>query len=213
MTIEEQELGRRLGQWAGQAKPAWIATGELGSQIRRQRSCIITAVADAVIPALAIAVSIPVVLSSTNWQPAGRRRPRTPDLSYTITVNGRAQVSPGPDSELPRYAVSSGENLSIGVDATVPEATTVTGLWLGITNGILTPDRNGPRNMSPVLVACTDTTLGPGVHHFTFHWAVPAELRSGTVRQLSVQFAWNRQSSGMSQRFIAELEVQVSPAA
>ena len=213
MTIEEQGLGRRLEQSAGQANTAWIPSGELASQIRRQRSSIITTVAGAVIRAVAVAVAIPLVLSATNWQPSGRRRPRTPELSYTITVNGRAQASPGLDSELPRYAVSPGEDLFIIVDATVPEGATVTRLWLGITNGILTPDRDGPRNMSPVLVACTDTALGPGAHRFGFRWAVPAELRPGARRQLSVQFAWNRQSSGMSQRFIAELEVQASPDA
>jgi hypothetical protein len=209
MTIDEQRLGRRLEQSAGRLTTAWLHTMKLPRQIRRQRSRIISAVADPVVAAGAVAVAIGVALSASDWQPSGRRPPRTPMLSYTITVNGQAQVS-GPDSELPSYAVSPGEDLPIIVDATVPEGVTVTSLWLGITNGILTPDRDGPHNMTPVLVACTDSTLGPGVHRFSFSWAVPAELRPGARRQLSVQWAWRTQSSGMSQRFIAELEVQAS---
>jgi hypothetical protein len=110
---------------------------------------------------------------------------------------------------LPRFVVFPGEDLSITVDAIVPAGVTLTGLWLGITDGILAPRRDGPPDhMSPVLVAVADTTLTPGGHRFSFDWVVPAELGPGTERELSAQMVWHARSSGLSERFLAQLEVQ-----
>jgi hypothetical protein len=39
---------------------------------------------------------------------------------------------------LARYVIAPGEDLAITVEAAVPAHVTVTGLWLGITNGMLT---------------------------------------------------------------------------
>jgi len=189
-----------------------IPIQELARQIRRQPSRLVASFADAVVAAAAVAVAVPAVLTVTNWQPSGRRRPMTPHLAYTITVNGLAPTSFEPRSSLPRFVIFPGEDLSITVDAIVPANVTVSGLWLGITAGILALRRNGPPDhMSPVLVAVTDTTLTPGGHHFTFNWAVPAELGPGTKRELSAQMVWHARSSGLSERIVAQLEVQARP--
>lgn len=211
MSIDEGELRQCLAQSAGQASTPWSPLG-LARQIRRQQSWVITAVADAVIAAAAVAVAVPAVLSVTNWQPSGRRRPMTPRLAYTITVNGLAPASFEPRSSLPRFVIFPSEDLSITVDAIVPADVTVSGLWLGITDGILAPRMEGPPDhMSPVLAAVTDTTLTPGGHHFSFDWAVPAELGPGTNRELSAQMVWHARSSGLSERILAQLEVQARP--
>jgi hypothetical protein len=208
MSIDERGQRQCLEQSVGHASTPRNPVWESARQLLRQRFRVITAVGDALIAAAAVAVAVPVALSVANWQPAGRRRPTTPELSYTITVDGLAPASPGPDSSLPRFVISPGEDLSFTVDVTVPEDVTVTGLWLGITAGILSPRRDGPENMNPVLAAFTDTTLPPGAHRFSFHWVVPAELGPGTKRELSVQMAWHARSSGLSERFLAQLEVQ-----
>jgi hypothetical protein len=92
MHINEQELGRRFEQSAGQVTIAWLPPGELSRQIQPLRSRIIPAVAGPVVAAAAVAMAIGVALSASNWQPSGRRRQWTPQLSYTVTINGRAQV-------------------------------------------------------------------------------------------------------------------------
>jgi hypothetical protein len=188
MSIDEQELCQHLAH-----------------QIRRQQTRIITAVTGAAIAAAAVAVAIPVALRAASLQPAPRRLPRAPQLAYTIIVNGEVQEFPARDSAVPRFVISPAEDLSITVDVTVPEHVTVTDLWLGITDGVL----SGHANMSPVLAASTDTTLSPGAHRFTLRWVVPADLQPGASRQLSAQWAWPGRMPGTAQRIIAEFEVQV----
>jgi hypothetical protein len=131
-----------------------------------------------------------------------------PELSYVVTVNGQTQMHPTGAPTLPRYVIAPGENLTITVEVTVPAHVTLTGLWLGITNGMLSPRPEGPADMSPILAARTRTPLGPGAHRFQLHWAVPAELRPGTSRQLSVQWAW---PNGLAETIIAVLDVQSAP--
>jgi hypothetical protein len=93
---------------------------------------------------------------------------------------------------------------------TVPAHVTLTGLWLGITNDLLTfrdlPD--GSPDMNPILVARTRTPLGPGAHRFQLHWTVPAELRPGDSRQLSA--GWARPNE-LAEEYIAVLDVQSAP--
>jgi hypothetical protein len=101
-----------------------------------------------------------------------------------------------------------GEDLAITVEVTVPAHVTLTGLWLGITNDLLSPGPDGPPDMSPILAARTRTPLGPGVHRFRLHWAVPARLRPGDSRQLSVQWA---RPNELAEPIIAVLDVQSAP--
>jgi hypothetical protein len=189
------------GSWRAQLT-AW----EVARQMGRQWSRVVTAAADAVMAAAAVAVAIPVALSATSRLPGGTRPPR-PRLSYTIAVNGHAQEYSGL-GPLPRYVISPGEELSVTVDVTVPEGTTVTVLWLGITDGWLSAGGEEPVNMSPVLAGSRDTTLSAGAHRFSFRWAVPTELGPGASRQLTVQWGWlGLRSPGTGQRIIAALEV------
>jgi len=206
MPIDEQEPRQCPGQAAGEAGVPWFTAGELARQIGRQRSMVVTAVTDAVMAAAAVAVAIPVALSATARLPGRHGPPRPPRMSYTVTVNGRAPASPGREQGVPHYVISPGEELSITVDATVPEGATGTAMWLGITDGMLSARRSGPVNMSPVLAARTDTTPSPGAHRFSFRWAVPAELGPGASRQLTAQWAWSGRSPGTSQQISAVLE-------
>jgi hypothetical protein len=207
MSIDKQKLRQCIEQVARQTSAPWFTTEELARQLRRRRTRAITAVTDALIAAAAVAVAIPVALRATSLLPTARRLPRAPRLAYTIIVKGETQELPARGSAPPRIVVSPGEDLSLTVDVTVPEHVTVTDLWLGITDGVL----SGHANMSPLLAASTDTTLNPGAHRFTLRWVVPADLRPGAGRQLSAQWAWPGQVPGAAQRIIAELEVQASP--
>lgn len=210
MSIDEQELRQRLEQAARQASAPRFTAEELTRQIRRHRTRVITAVTGAVITAAAIAVTIPVALSGTSQQATSHPAPPPPELSYTVTLNGQTQAFPANGLTVPHYVITPGENLTIIVNVTVPEHVTVTALWLGITNGILSPRPGGPTNMSPILAARTHTTLSPGAHRFSLRWVVPAELHPGASRQLSAQWAWPGRAPGTAQRIIAELEVQAS---
>jgi hypothetical protein len=131
--------------------------------------------------------------------------PPPPGLSYVVTVNGQTQMHPAGAPTLPRYVIAPGENLTITVEVTVPAHVTLTGLWLGITNDMLSPRPDGPADMSPILAARTRAPLGSGAHQFRLHWAGPAGLRPGTSRQLSVQWAW---PNGLAEKHIAVLDVQ-----
>jgi hypothetical protein len=105
------------------------------------------------------------------------------------------------------YVIKPGEKLAIIVDMTIPARTsvTVTGLWMGITNGILAGGPHGPVLMAPILVAQPRTSLGPGAYTFTLHWVAPAGLRPGGGRQLSTELAW---PDGSVEREIAVFNVQ-----
>jgi hypothetical protein len=62
MTIDEQELRRRLEETAAQASAPRFTTEGLARQIRRRRARVLTAVSGAVVAAAAIAVAVPVAL-------------------------------------------------------------------------------------------------------------------------------------------------------
>jgi hypothetical protein len=127
-------------------------------------------------------------------------------MSYTVTVNGQTQEVPSGSSPA-NYAIKSGENLSIIVDMTISARTgaKATGLWMGITNGVLAGGSSGPVDMAPILVADPRTSLGPGTYKFTLHWVSPAALRPGASRQLSTEVGW---PDGTTEREIAVFNVQ-----
>ncbi len=99
------------------------------------------------------------------------------------------------------------------VEVTVPGPQAMTALWLGITNGMLAPRPGGPADMNPILAASTRMPLRPGAHRFVLHWTVPAGLRPGTSRQLSVEWAWPGPEPGMAEREVADFAVPLPSGA
>jgi hypothetical protein len=67
--------------------------------------------------------------------------------------------------------------------------------------------------MKPVLAASTRVPLRPGTHRFVLHWTVPAGLRPGASRQLSVEWAWPGREPGEAEREIADFAVPLPPGA
>ena len=205
MTIDDQELRDRLEQAAAQASAPRFTAGDLGRRIRRHRVRVITAVSGAAVAAAAIAVTVPAALSGADQPSIDNPSRVPPGPSYTVTVNGQTEAH-----RLPRYVITPGENLAIILDVTVPAHVTMTALWLGITNGELSPGPDGPSNMSPILVARPHARLLPGVHRFRLRWVVPGGLRPGSSRQLSAEWAWpgGTWPPGTAEGVIAELDMQ-----
>lgn len=145
------------------------------------------------------AAAVPVALGGTS-EPSAKHPPAEIPFrpSFTVAINGQSQVFPenGPP---PRFTVTPGENLRINVDVTVPAHHKVTALWLGISGVVMGP----PSELHPIL-AHTHKPLGPGSHRFRLQWAVPAELRLGTLRYVSA--AWDIPQGRMGQ-FLARLTV------
>jgi hypothetical protein len=208
MTVDEQELSRLLDETAAMASPPRFNVDELTSHIRRRRALAITTGVGVVMAVAALAVSLPGAFSG-NGQQSSISPPSVLLLpaSYTITVNGQAKELPASGASAPDFAITPGEKLAITVDMTMPTRTgiSVTGLWLGITSGVLASGPNGPADMAPILAANARTSLGPGTHGFALHWVVPADLRQGTSRQLSTEEAW---SAGSMERVIAVFTVR-----
>ena len=217
MTIDEHGLRRRLEETAAKASAPRFTTEDVVRQVRRRRTRFIAMAVGAVVAAGAVAVAVPVALSGKSQPMVSHAPPVPPELTYAVTVNGRTEMFPAGSSTAPRFAVTPGENLTIVVDAYVPADTTMSAVWLGITDGVLSPRPDGPANMNPILAARSGAPLSPGVHRFTLRWAVPASLRPGTSRQLAAEWAWSRsspsRSPGESEAFIAELGIQAAPGA
>jgi hypothetical protein len=211
MTIDEQELHRRLQETAAQATAPRFTAVDVVRQIGRRRSRVTGAVAGAAVAATAIAVAVPTMLNGTglNHVPRPPGRPGIgrqviigPPPAMSVTVNGQTQASPA------HYVIAPGENLTIVLEVTVPAHKLLSALWVGVTNGLLTPTLEGPANMSPILAAYR-TPLGPGVHQFRLHWVTPGGMSAGTSRQLSVEWLYAN-SAGAGARgegVVAELNV------
>ena len=216
MSIDERELRSRLALTAALAGPPRFTAGDLAARVRRvrrrrrRRAGVIAAVCAA---AVASAVAIPLTLGGTSQHVISAPAPPMPELSYTVAVNGQTRSVPG-GGAVPLFAVNPGERLTMIVRVTVPGPQAMTALWLGITNGAL----SGHANMTPVLAASTRVPLRPGVHRFVLHWTVPAGLRPGASRQLSMESDWSRPEPAEEDRDIADFAVPLpagaaSPAA
>jgi hypothetical protein len=209
MTVDEQELSRLLDETAALASPPRFNVDELTSHIRRRRALAGTTGVGVVMAVAALAVSLPGAFSGNGQQPSISSSPAALLLpaSYTITVNGQAKELPVGGASAPDFAITPGEKLAITVEMTMSTRATisVTGLWLGITSGVLASGPNGPADMAPILLADARTSLGPGTHTFTMHWLVPTDLRPGTSRQLSAEETW---SGGTTERMIAVFSVR-----
>jgi hypothetical protein len=220
MSIDERELRSRLAETAALAGPPRLAAEDLAVRVRRirrrrrRRSGIITAVS---VAAVASAVAIPLTLGGTSQPVISGPGPAPPGLSYTVTVNGQTRAVPATGAAQ-LFTVTPGDRLTVTVEVTVPGPRAITALWLGITNGLLSPRPGGPADMKPILAASTREPLRPGAHRFVLHWTVPAGLKLGTSRQLSVEWAWSGPESGEAERVVAEFAVPLpsdaaSPAA
>jgi hypothetical protein len=197
MTIDEQELSRRLEETAAHVSAPRFTATQLGRRIRRRRAGV--AGAAAAVAVAAVAVAVPVALRGPGQTAISRPPSVAPSPGFSITVNGQAHA--------PRasYAITAGENLTIIVDVTVPAHKSLSALWIGITNGVLSPHRDGPADMSPILVH-PGTPLDPGVHQFRLHWFTPGGMRAGDSRQLSVEWLWS-ESADVEESIITELNV------
>ena len=208
MSIDEQELRDRLEHTAAQAAAPRFTAEELIWRIRRRRARVLSTATGAVAAAAAIAVALPMALSGAGQPQISVEPPATPELSYTITVNGQTHAL-GPGLAIPRYVITPGENLTITVDVSVQAHLTVTALWLGITDGVLAPRLAGPADMT-VLAAYTHRLTGPAEHRFRMRWAAPEGLRPGSSRQLSAEWIWSGKPwiQGGAEGIVAELDVQ-----
>jgi hypothetical protein len=216
MPIDERALRSRLAETAALAGPPRFTTEDLAARVRRirrrrrSRARILAAVSAA---AVASAVAIPLTLGGTSQPVISAPPPPPPGLSYTVTANGQTRAVPAAGA-VPLFTVTPGERLTMTVEVTVPGPRAMTALWLGITNGVL----SGHATMKPILAPSTRVPLRPGAHRFVLHWTVPAGLRPGTTRQLSVEWAWSEPEPGGAERVIADFAAPLpsgaaSPAA
>jgi hypothetical protein len=209
MPIDEQELRSRLTGTAALAGPPRFTAEGLAADVRRarrrrrRRTGIIAAAAVAVVAA---AVAIPLTRGGTGRGVMSEPAPLPPGLSYTVTADGQTRSVPATGGPL-LFTIKPGQRLAVTVVVRVPGPEPMTGLWLGITNGVL----SGHANMEPVLAASTHAPLRPGTHRFVLHWAVPAGLRPGRSRQLSVQWAWPGPEPGNAEREVAVFAVPLPP--
>jgi hypothetical protein len=217
MSIGERELRSRLAESAALAGPPRFTTDDLAARVRRirrgrrRRAGIIAAVS---VAAAASAVAIPLTLGGTTQPVISAPPPPPPGLSYTVTANGQTRAVSATGA-VPLFTITPGARLTVTVEVTVPEPLAMRALWLGITNGILTPRPGGPADMNPILAASTRVPLRPGAHRFVLHWTVPARLSPGTSRELSVEWAWSGRKPGEAEREVADFAVRraASPAA
>jgi hypothetical protein len=204
MSIDERELRSRLAEAAALAGPPRFTPEDLAGRVRRirrrrrSRAAIIAAVS---VAAVASAVVIPLTRGGTSQSDISRPALTPPGPSYTVSVNGQTRAVPATGTQ-PLFTIIPGERLTITVEMTVPAHVTVTALWLGITNGVLSPRPDGPANMSPILAASTRVRLRPGPHRFVLHWTAPTGLRPGTSRQLSAEWAWSGQQGGAEREVV-----------
>ncbi len=212
MSIDERELRSRLAETAALAGPPRFTTEDLAARVRRirrrrrGRAGIIAAVS---VAAVASAVAIPLTRGGTGQIVGSAPGPPPPGLSYTVTANGQTRAVPATGGAPPLFTITPGERLTMTVEVTVPAPQAMTALWLGITNGVL----SGHASMKPILAASTRVPLRPGAHRFVLHWTVPAGLRPGTSRQLSVEWAWSGPEPGEAEREVADFAVPLPSAA
>ncbi len=208
MLLDEQELRQHLTAAAGQASAPRFTVDGLAARIRRRRARLIGLLSGSLLAVAVLAVTVPIGLrGGGGGVPLGRPGVAPFRLSYTVAVNGQSRVFPrnGPP---PTLTVTPGEKLRIDVGVIVPPHATLTGLWLGITNSMLSPRRNGPADMHPILAARTRAPLRHGVHRFTLHWAVPARLLPGATRQVSIEWAWSQFPPGDGEQIVAQFDVE-----
>ncbi len=215
MSIDERELRSRLAESAALAGPPRFTAEDLAARVRRirrrrrSRAGIIAAVS---VAAVGSAVAIPLTRGGTSQPVMSAPGPPPPGLSYTVTANGQTRAVSATGA-VPLFTITPGERLTVTAEVTVPGPQAMTGLWLGITSGMLAPRPGGPADMNPILAASTRVPLRPGAHRFVLHWTVPAGLSPGTSRQLSVEWAWPGPEPGEAEQFVADFAVPLPQGA
>jgi hypothetical protein len=212
MSFDEQDLRRRLAAAAMQASAPRFSVESLAHRIRRRRAQVIGAVSAPVLALAALAVAVPVALSGAGSPVRGHPAvlPFRPSVTVTVTdVSRHHTVRPAAHVPQPLFAVSPGERLVIHVDVTVPRHATVTALWLGITGNLWGSGPGGrPTGMHPVL-AHIRRPLRTGGHRFRFGWTVPAWMRAGNTRWLTMAWAFK---DGEAEGGIAQFGVPPLPS-
>lgn len=212
MSFDEQELRRRLAAAAMEASAPRFSVESLARRIRRRRAQVIGAVSAPVLAVAAVAVAVPVALSGGGSPVRGHPAvlPFRPSVTVTVTdVSRQHTVRPAAHVPQPLFAVSPGERLVIHVEMTVPRHATVTALWLGITGNLWGSGPGGrPVGMHPVL-AHTRHPLRAGEHQFRFDWTVPAWMRAGNTRWLTMAWAFK---DGEAEGGIAQFGVPPLPS-
>jgi hypothetical protein len=193
MSFDEQDLRRRLAAAAMQASAPRFSVESLARRVRRRRAQVIGAVSAPFLAVAALAVAVPVALSGAGAPVRGHPAalPFRPSVTVMVTdVSRHHTVRPAAHVPQPLFAVSPGERLVIHVGVTVPRHATVTALWLGITGNLWGSGPGGrPVGMHPVL-AHTRHPLRDGEHRFRFGWTVPAWMRAGNTRWLTMAWAF-----------------------
>lgn len=210
MSIDERQLRSRLAETAALAGPPRFTTEDLAGRvrrIRRRRRSRAGIIAPVLVAAVASAVAIPLTRGGASQPVISAPGPPPPGLSYMVTANGQTRAVSATGAAPPLFTITPGERLTMTVEVTVPAPRAMTALWLGITDGMLAPRPGGPAEMNPILAASTRAPLRPGAHRFVLHWIVPAGLRPGTSRQLSVEWAWPRPEPGEAEREVADFAV------
>jgi hypothetical protein len=191
MRMDELELRRRLAAAAAQASAPRFSAEGLARRIRRRRARIIGGASGSFLAVAALAVAVPLAVTNRSGPPPSMQPapiPFQPSVTVRAKDASRREFLPvARRIPQPQFAVSPGERLVLTVTVTVPRHHTVTALWLGITGDIWGFGPAGNVGMHPVLVH-SHRPLRPGAHRFTFSWTVPAGLRRGTHRWLTM--AW-----------------------
>jgi hypothetical protein len=203
MILDEQELRQHLAAAADRVSTPRFTADGLISRIRRRRARILGLVSGSLLAVAALAVAVPVALSSPGTPPTGSHPATAPfRLSFTVAVNGQSRKTGSP----PRFTVTPGQHLRIQIGVIVPAHAKVTTLWLGITkDGFRSPGRDGqrPPDMRPAL-AHTRKPLTPGLRTFRLTWTMPAQLPSGTTLWLVAGWTTRQEDASVGQG-VAEL--------
>src|SRR5216683_894595 len=134
MVVDEQDLRQRLNAAADRVRVPSFAVAPLVGRIRRRRAKIIGLASGSLLAVAAIAVAVPVALTTPSTGPMlvpGAPSAVALRLSFTVAVNGQSRARPK-NAPPPVLTLTPGKHLSISVGVIVQAHATVTNLWLGI---------------------------------------------------------------------------------